>query len=304
MATLNTKIWGIDFKNPVWSASGCFGYGTELADFFAPDSIGGIVTKGISATPWPGNPPPRIVETPCGMLNSIGLQNVGLQSFIDDKMPPLRELDTKVVVNFLGHRIEEYEELAEALNDVAGIDVLEINLSCPNVDKGGLTFSANPEAAAEVVRRAKIKAPNKPLLVKLSPNTGDIGAMSRAVADAGADGISLINTLLGMAININTRRPVLHRVVGGLSGPAVRPVALRMVWEAAKSVNIPVVGMGGIETAEDVIAFMLAGASAVQIGTAVLRDPMAMTKILEDLNTWCDNQGISDISDIIGALEV
>jgi len=304
MASLKTTIWGIDFKNAVWSASGCFGYGTELSDFFAPDSIGGIVTKGISATPWPGNPPPRIVETPCGMLNSIGLQNVGLQSFIDDKMPPLRRLDTKVIVNFLGHRIEEYEELAKALNTVDGIDVLEINLSCPNVDKGGLTFSANPEAAAEVVRRAKALAPDKPLLVKLSPNTGDIGAMARAVADAGADGISLINTLLGMAININTRRPVLHRVVGGLSGPAVRPVALRMVWEVAKAVDIPVVGMGGIERAEDVIAFMLAGASAVQIGTAVLREPMAMTTIIDDLNAWCDAQGVSDISDIIGALEV
>ena len=304
MADLHTTIWDIPFKNPVWSASGCFGYGTELADFFPPDTLGAIVTKGISATPWPGNPPPRVVETPCGMLNSIGLQNVGLQGFIDEKMPPLHGLDTRVVVNFLGHRIEEYEELAKALNEVDGIDVLEINLSCPNVDKGGLTFSANPQAAAEVVRRAKRKAPDKPLLVKLSPNTGDIGAMSRAVADAGADGISLINTLLGMAIDIQRRKPVLHRVVGGLSGPAVRPVALRMVWEAAKSVSIPVVGMGGIETAEDVIAFMLAGASAVQVGTAALRDPMALTRIVTDLDAWCDRQGVTHITDLIGALEV
>ena len=303
MADLTTTIWDIPFKNPVWSASGCFGYGTELADFFAPDILGAIVTKGISATPWPGNPPPRVVETPCGMLNSIGLQNVGLQGFIDDKMPPLRRLDTRVVVNFLGHRIEEYEELAEALNEVDGIDVLEINLSCPNVDKGGLTFSAHPEAAAGVVRRVRRKAPDKPLLVKLSPNTGDIGAMSRAVADAGADGISLINTLLGMAIDVHRRKPVLHRVVGGLSGPAVRPVALRMVWEAAQSVDIPVVGMGGIETAEDVVAFMLAGASAVQVGTAVLRDPMALDRIVRDLDTWCDRQGVGHVADLIGALE-
>lgn len=303
MNDLKIYIWGREFKNPIWSASGCFGYGTELADFFPPSILGAVVTKGISLSPWKGNPPPRVVETPSGMINSIGLENVGVEKFISEKMPVLRGVGSRVVVNFLGHSEDEYEELAKRLGGLEGVDALELNLSCPNVNSGGLTFGANPKAAAEIVAKVKAHCANTPLLAKLSPNTGDIAAMARACEDAGADGISLVNTLLAMAIDVKTRRPILKRNVGGLSGPAIKPIALRMTYEAAKAVSVPVVGLGGISTGEDVAAFMMAGASAVQVGTAAIADPMALPRIIDEFDRFCGDEGVRDVSTLVKSVK-
>jgi dihydroorotate dehydrogenase (NAD+) catalytic subunit len=303
MSDLKIKIWGKEFKNPIWSASGCFGYGTELADFFPPSILGAVVTKGISLEPWKGNPPPRVVETPSGMINSIGLENVGFEKFAAEKMPVLRGIGSRVVVNFLGHSEEEYEELARRLGGLEGADALELNLSCPNVNSGGLTFGANPKAASSIVAKVKAHCANIPLIAKLSPNTGDIAGMARACEDAGADGISLVNTLLAMAIDVRTRRPILKRNVGGLSGPAIKPAALRMTYEAAKAVKIPVIGMGGISSGEDVAAFMIAGASAAQVGTAAIADPMAIPRIIEEFAQFCREEGVGDVSTLIKSLK-
>jgi len=303
MTDMAVTLWGKIFKNPVWSASGCFGYGFEAADFFDPAVLGAVVTKGISQNPWPGNPPPRVYETPAGMLNSIGLQNVGLNAFLEEKLPALAALDTAVVVNFLGHREDEYYRLAEALGRAPGIDALEMNLSCPNVDAGGMVFGTSVDATFRLVKNAKALVGSRPLIAKLSPNVTDIAAFAQAAQDAGADAVSLVNTLLGMAVDVRTRRPVFKRVVGGLSGPAIKPVALRMVWQVAKAVDIPVIGMGGIASGEDAAAFLLAGASAVQVGSAGLRDPLALPRIIAQLEELCASQGVTRVTELTGALE-
>ncbi len=302
MADLTVEFLGLTFKNPIWSASGCFGYGTELADFFSPDALGAIVTKGISLKPMQGNEPPRIAETPCGMLNSIGLENVGVELFLSDKLPALSEIDSNIVVNFLGHSLDEYVQIATILSEQEQIDALEMNLSCPNVEKGGMAFGTNASEAASVVSAVR-KVCTKPLIVKLSPNVTDIAEIARAVVAEGADALSLINTLLGMAIDVRARKPVLGRGVGGLSGPAIRPVALRMVFEVSKAVDVPIIGIGGIESGEDVAAFMLAGASAVQVGSAGLRDPLAHVRIISEFEAFCTEEGIESASSLIGALE-
>jgi len=300
---LRVNLGPLSLRNPIMTASGTFGYGAEFADFVAPEALGAVVVKGISLAPRPGNAPPRVVETACGMLNSIGLENVGLAGFLADKLPFLVDRGATVVVNILGDSTEDYRRLAEGLSEVAGVAALEVNISCPNVKHGGVAFGTNPQMAAEVTRIVKENT-KLPVIVKLSPNVTDITAVARAVAGAGADAVSLINTLLGMAIDIRRRRPRLANVVGGLSGPAIKPVALRMVWQVARAVDIPVIGIGGIATAEDAIEFMLAGASAVQIGTANFVDPAATLKVLEGVKAYLQEQKLGSVRELIGALEV
>ena len=302
-ADLRVSLGPLALNNPVMTASGTFGYGAEFSSLVDLHRLGAVVVKGISLVPRPGNPPPRIVETSCGMLNAIGLENVGLKRFLSDKMPWLRALRTRVIVNILGDSVEEYAELARALAAAPGIDGLEVNISCPNVKKGGVAFGTVPEMAAAVTRAVR-EASTLPLIVKLSPNVTDIVAMARAVADSGADAISLINTLIGMAIDARTRRPRLANVIGGLSGPAVKPVALRMVWQVASAVAIPVVGIGGIGTAEDAIEFLLAGATAVQVGTANFYNPAATMDILTGLEDYLREQGETSVRDIVGTLRL
>jgi dihydroorotate dehydrogenase (NAD+) catalytic subunit len=285
------------------TASGTFGYAAEFVHLVPLDRLGGVVVKGISLKPRPGNPPPRIVETPCGMLNAIGLENVGVQRFISEKMPFLRTCGCRVVVNILGDSIEEYAALASELSGVGGIDALEVNISCPNVKKGGVAFGTVPEMAAAVTEAVK-RATNLPVIVKLSPNVTDIVAMARAVADSGADALSLINTLIGMAIDVQTRTPKLANIIGGLSGPAIKPVALRMVWQVASAVKIPVIGIGGIGTAMDAIEFLLAGASAVQVGTANFYNPAAAAQIVDGIAAYLHEQGEPAVTSIIGTLRI
>ena len=300
---LSVALGSLALANPVLTASGTFGYAAEFAHLVPLHQLGGVVVKGISLAPRPGNPPPRVVETPCGMLNAIGLENVGVQRFITDKMPFLRTCGCRVIVNILGDSIEEYADLAAQLSDVPGIDGLEINISCPNVKKGGVAFGTVPEMAAAVTEAVRRATP-LPVMVKLSPNVTDIVAMARAVTDSGADAISLINTLIGMAIDARTRRPKLANVIGGLSGPAIKPVALRMVWQVASAVNIPVVGIGGIGTAEDAIEFFLAGATAVQVGTANFYNPAATAQIIAGIEDYLRQQGESSVRSIIGTLRL
>jgi dihydroorotate dehydrogenase (NAD+) catalytic subunit len=285
------------------TASGTFGYGAEFASLVNLDRLGAVAVKGISLKPRAGNPPPRVVETPCGMLNAIGLENVGVERFITEKMPFLRRCRCKVIVNILGDSIEEYGELACRLRGVEGIDALEVNISCPNVKKGGVAFGTIPEMAAAVTRAVKLST-DLPVLVKLSPNVTDIVTMAKAVAEGGADGISLINTLIGMAIDARSRRPKLANVIGGLSGPAVKPVALRMVWQVASAVSIPVIGIGGIGTAEDAIEFLLAGASAIQVGTANFYNPTAVEQIIDGLSRYLVEQDEETVQAIIGSLRL
>ncbi len=299
---LRVKLGPLDLQNPVLTASGTFGYAKEFEPFVNLNRLGGIIVKGISLEPRPGNPPPRIVETACGMLNAIGLENVGVDRFISEKMPYLRTLTVPLLVNILGDSVEDYRELAARLDEVPGISGLEINISCPNVKKGGAAFGASPEMAAAVTAAVR-KAARLPVIVKLSPNVTDITVMAKAVEDAGADAVSLINTLIGMAINAKTRKPRLANIIGGLSGPAIKPVALRMVWQTAQAVSIPVIGIGGVSTAEDAVEFMLAGASAVQVGTANFYDPSAAEKIVTGLEAYLQEQGEERISNLIGALD-
>jgi dihydroorotate dehydrogenase (NAD+) catalytic subunit len=296
-------IGGIEIKNPVMTASGTFGYAGEYVELVDLNRLGAIVVKGLSLEPSMGNPPPRIVETPCGMLNAIGLENVGLAAFVKEKLPFLRRLDTPVFVNIYGRRTEEYAELAVRLEDIDGVSGIEVNISCPNVKSGGMAFGAYPESAAEVVRAIRGKT-TKPLMVKLSPNVTDITKIAKSVEAEGADSISLINTITGMAIDIETRRPKLANITGGLSGPAIKPVALRMVWQVAQAVNVPVVGIGGIMTAKDALEFLIAGAVAVQVGTANFINPHATTDIIDGIETFLMERNISDISDIIATLKV
>jgi len=300
---MSVELAGIKMRNPVMTASGTFGYGAEFGDYMNLESIGAMVTKGLSLKPKAGNPTPRIVETPGGMLNAIGLQNVGVDAFISQKLPYLKNVATPVIVNLYGNTLEEYGEVASRLDGLEGVAGIEVNISCPNVKQGGIVFGTDPAAAREVVRLVR-NSTSKPLIVKLSPNVTDVVLMAKACADAGADALSLINTLTGMAIDLDRRRPILANVTGGLSGPAIKPVALRMVWQVARNVKLPIVGIGGIMNARDALEFILAGASAVQVGTASFLDPSAAQTIARDMEQYLSDKGIPSIASMIGALEV
>jgi dihydroorotate dehydrogenase (NAD+) catalytic subunit len=293
---------GILLRNPVIAASGTFGYGEEFAEYLNLESIGAFVTKGLSLRPRAGNPTPRIVETPGGMLNAIGLQNVGIDAFIAKKVPFFRSVNTPAIANFFGNTIDEYAELARRLDEIPEVAALEVNISCPNVKQGGIVFGTDPDCAASVVTACRA-ATIKPLIVKLSPNVTDVVVMAKACEDSGADALSLINTLTGMAIDLNRRRPVLANITGGLSGPAIKPIALRMVWQVARAVKLPIIGIGGIMNATDALEFILAGASAVQVGTASFINPGAVEQIAGEIEAWMVDNGVADIKSLIGALE-
>ncbi|RMF42562.1 MAG: dihydroorotate dehydrogenase [Deltaproteobacteria bacterium] len=301
--SLAVEVAGIRMKNPIMPASGTFGYGEEYAPYIDLDNLGAIVTKGLSLAPKAGNPTPRITETVSGMLNAIGLQNVGVDAFIEHKMPFLRELNTPVIANFFGNTLEEYGEVASRLDAIPELAGVELNISCPNVKKGGIVFGTDPKAAFEAVSTVR-KRLSKPLIVKLTPNVTDITDIARAAEDAGADALSCINTITGMAIDVRRRRPRIANLTGGLSGPAIRPVAVRMVYQVVNAVSIPVIGVGGISTAEDALEFLIAGASAVQVGTANFVDPDAMQKVIDGLERFCLEEGVDDIRSLIGSLEV
>ena len=303
MANLNINIGKLQLKNPVMTASGTFGYGPEFSDFFDVSRIGGIFVKGTTLRDRQGNAYPRMAETPSGMLNAVGLQNKGVDYFINHILPTVKDIDTNIIVNVSGSTINEYIETAEKLNSIEKIPAIELNISCPNVKEGGMAFGTSCLSAAQVVREVR-RAYQKELIVKLSPNVTDISDIALAVEAEGADSVSLINTLLGMAIDSEKRKPVLSTITGGLSGPAVKPIALRMVWQVANSVKIPVIGMGGIMNATDAIEFLLAGASAIQIGTANFIDPTVAIKVLDGINEYLDRHGFQSVTDIIGALEV
>ncbi|MEA3544300.1 MAG: dihydroorotate dehydrogenase [Thermodesulfobacteriota bacterium] len=296
------EIAGLKLKNPVMPASGTFGYGEEYAPYLDLNQLGAVVTKGMSLNPKAGNNTPRICETVSGMLNAIGLQNVGVDAFIKDKMPFLLKYDTPVIVNFFGNTQDEYGEVAARLNEVPGVAALEMNISCPNVKHGGIVFGTDPKAAFEVVSLVR-KRTTKPLIVKLTPNVTDIQITARAAEDAGADALSLINTLTGMAVDVKTRKPRLANTIGGLSGPAIRPIAVRLVHQVVQAVQVPVIGIGGISRAMDALEFLIVGARAVQVGTANFVDPNAMATIINDLEDFCREEGIADINDLIGTLE-
>ncbi len=298
---LSVHIGRLRLKNPVMTASGTFGYGEEYSEFVDIGSLGAIVTKGLSLLPREGNPPPRIVETPAGMLNAIGLQNIGVKRFIEEKLPFLRRFDVPVIVNFFGDSVQEYVEAAAVLSGAEGVHGLEMNISCPNKQAGWLVFGTDPDVTSEVVGAVR-KVTGLPLIVKLSPNVTDISLMARAAQDAGADALSLINTITGMAIDIETRRPKLANITGGLSGPAVKPIGIRMVWEVCRAVEIPVIGMGGIMDAADAIEYILAGATAVAVGTANFVNPAATSEIISGIREYMEARGISDISSIKGGL--
>jgi len=300
---LSVSFCGLQLKNPIIAASGTFGYGVEFEEIVSLEKLGGFVVKGLSREPMAGNPPPRLFETAAGMLNAIGLQNIGARAFIEEKLPPLRKLkNVAVLANVFGYTREDYEATIRILNEAEGIAAYELNVSCPNTRHGGIVFGSDPGLLHELVSTAKAAA-TRPLIVKLSPNVTSIVQMARIAEDAGADGISLVNTFLAMAIDAESRRPRLGNVTGGLSGPAVKPIALRMVYEAAHAVNIPVIGMGGVTTASDVIEFLLAGAAAVEVGTASFWDPCATEKLVDALEGWCVEHRTEHITDLIGGLQ-
>ncbi|MDY0340511.1 MAG: dihydroorotate dehydrogenase [Coriobacteriia bacterium] len=297
---MRVRLGSLELRNPVLTASGTFGSGREYADFFDLARLGAVVTKGVSLESWSGNPGPRIVETPSGMLNSIGLQNPGVEAFCAKDLRWLADRDVPVIVNVVGHRADEYAAVAERLEQESGVHALEVNISCPNVDAGGMAFGTTCPAAAEVVRSVRAVS-TKTLIVKLSPNVTDVTEVARAVEAEGADAVSLINTLLGMVIDTRTFKPVLARGVGGLSGPAVRPVAVRMVWQVSQAVSVPVIGMGGITCAEDATEFMLAGASCVAVGTANFMDPTTAIGVVSGLERFSEEHGVERITDLVGA---
>ena len=300
---MSVNIGSLKLDNPVMTASGTFGYAREFENLMNLHRLGAVIVKGISLNPRPGNPPPRIVETACGMLNAIGLQNVGVDRFIKEKMNYLAGLNIPVIVNILGDSIEEYEEITSRLQGVPGVAGIEVNISCPNVKKGGVAFGTDPKMAAKVTAAVKGKS-SVPVMVKLSPNVSDIGMIALAVEEAGADSVSLINTLIGMAIDLKTKKPALANVIGGLSGPAIKPVALRMVYEVAKKVSIPIIGIGGIESAEDALEFMLAGATAVQVGTANFVNPRASEDVVDGIIDYMTREKIPSLGSIIGQLDL
>ena len=296
------KLGRLKLKNPVMTASGTFGYGEEYANYIDLNKLGAIVVKGLSLKPRLGNPPPRIMETTGGMLNSVGLQNIGVEAFINEKLPFLRQYDTMVIANIYGETYDEYKKVAKKLNSAKGVHALEVNISCPNVKKGGLSFGCDPKIAARVTRTVKDET-SLPVVVKLTPNVTDIAAIAHAVEKAGADVISLINTLTGMSVDFKTRKPHLKSITGGLSGPAIKPVALRMVWQVVQRVSVPVIGIGGIMTAQDALEFLIVGAKAVQIGTANFINPHATIEIIEGIENYLSANKIKDVNEIIGTFQ-
>jgi dihydroorotate dehydrogenase (NAD+) catalytic subunit len=300
---LVVNIAGLRLKNPVMTASGTFGYGEEYSEFIDLNQLGAIVVKGLSLLPKKGNPTPRIVETPAGLINSIGLQNIGVDAFLKEKLPFLKRYNTPIICNFFGDTIDEYVKAAERLSSAEGIDALEMNISCPNKQKGWIVFGTDPQSMEEVVKAVR-RATKLPLIVKLSPNVTDIALMAKIAEDSGADAISLINTILAMAIDVKKRRPLLGNTVGGLSGPAIRPIAVRMVWAVSKAVKIPIIGMGGIMNYRDALEFLIAGAKAVAVGTANFINPKVTIEIIKGIRDFLIEEDISDINEIIGSLEV
>lgn len=300
MADLSVNLCGVRLKNPVIAASGTFGFGREFDELYDISCLGGISVKGLSLKPRTGNPPPRIAETPSGMLNSVGLQNPGVERFIEEDLPWLLKKDIAVIANITGTSVDEYVQMAERLAPT-GVHLLEMNISCPNVHEGGVAFGVKPESVYAITKAVRA-ASRQPLIVKLTPNVSDITENAMAAEEAGADALSMINTLTGIAVDVHKRRMILRNNTGGLSGPAVRPVALRMVWQSAKRVRIPIIGMGGIETGEDAAAFMLCGARAVMVGTANFTDPLACPRIIRELESYCEEQDISDVQELIGTL--
>ena len=301
--SLEVNVAGIRMKNPVMTASGTFGYGSEYVDFIDLNKLGAVVVKGITSVPWTGNSMPRIFETPSGMLNAIGLQNVGVDGFIDKKLPYLRNFDVPVIVNICGEQVEEYLEVTEKLDEADGVAAIELNISCPNLHCGGMSFGVDPKLTDELVKSVRERT-TLPLLVKLSPNVTDITVIACAAEDAGADGLSVINTALGMAIDINTRRPQLANITGGLSGPAIKPIAIRMVWQVYNAVSIPIIGMGGIMTGDDAIEFFIAGASAVAVGTANFIDPRASLDVVDGIQEYLERHELGSITELVGSLEI
>ena len=295
------EVGGIKMKNPVMAASGTFGYGLEFSHFVDLNSLGAIVVKGLTLTPRPGNPPPRAAETPAGMLNSIGLQNVGPHEFIRKKLPDLRAYDIPIIANVSGGTVDEYGEIAEILNEAEGLAAIEINVSCPNVKGEGMIFGSSPEMTFQVVERIR-KSTRLPIITKLSPNVTDIASIARAASDGGSDALSLINTLLGMAVDVKTKKPLLGSITGGLSGPAIKPVALRCLWQVAGAVDLPLIGMGGIMNAEDALEFIIVGASAVAVGTANLIDPKSAARIIGGIEKHLKKNKVADIKDLVGSM--
>ncbi len=299
---LSVEIASLVLKNPVITASGTFGYGEEYSEFLDLNKLGAIVVKGLSITPKKGNPPPRIIETASGMLNAIGLQNIGIKAFVNEKLPYLRQFDTVVIVNFFGDSVLEYVKAAEILSNIDGIHALEMNVSCPNKEAGWCIFGTDPATLRHVVSEVR-KVTTLPLIVKLSPNVADISLMAKVVEDSGADAVSLINTLTGMCIDIQTRKPMLANITGGLSGPAIKPVAVRMVWEVCKAVKIPVIGMGGVMNFRDALEFLIVGAKAVAVGTANFINPLSTIEIIKGIEDFLSEAGIWDINKIIGSIK-
>ncbi|MDV2479898.1 MAG: dihydroorotate dehydrogenase [bacterium] len=301
---LTVEVAGIKLKNPVMAASGTFGYGDEAMPYMDLAALGAICTKGLGLRPRAGNVPSRIAETAAGMLNSIGLQNIGVRAFERDKLPLLTSVGVPVVANFYGHTLREFTAVARRLGAMEGVAALEANISCPNIDKGGFEIAHDPKETHRFVAAARRAAPDKPLIVKLSPNVTDITETAKAAVEAGADALSVINTILGMAVNVEKRKPELSSVTGGLSGPAIKPVALRMVWEVARAVEAPVIGIGGIMTGEDAVEFLLVGASAVQVGTANFANPRACEEVIAGIEAYCRRHRVKKVTDLVGALEV
>ena len=303
MAELGVNIAGLKFKNPVLTASGTFGYGEEFTDFIDLNRLGGFIVKGTTLHPRQGNAYPRLAETPSGMINAVGLQNKGVQYFIDNIWPRIKGYDTNVIVNLSGSSVDDYREGARLLNEVEGLDCIELNISCPNVKAGGMTFGTQPEMAAQVVSAVR-EVFKKVLIVKLTPNVTSVAEIAKAVEDAGADAVSLINTVLAMAVDAERQKPILSTITGGLSGAAVKPIALRCVWQVWNAVQIPIVGLGGIMNATDAIEFMLCGARAIEVGTANFIDPAVTVKIVDGINEYLDRHGCKDVNEIIGGLKV
>jgi len=299
---LSVDIGGLKLKNPVITASGTFGYGTELTPFFDPSLLGAIIVKGLSLRAMPGNPPPRIAETPCGLLNSIGFANIGIEAFIEEKMPLLAKIKAPIITNIYGHTVEEYGEMAKRIEQVEGIGAVEINISCPNVEEGGIAFGTDPDTAAAVTQHV-VNNTTKPVIVKLTPNVTDISTIAKAVESAGAQAVSVTNTILGMAVDVTTRRPKLANIVGGLSGPAIKPIALYLVHKVVAAVRIPVIGLGGIMDYRDALEFLLVGARAIQVGTANFVNPKTAIEIVHGLTDFCSREKVSNINQIIGGLK-
>jgi dihydroorotate dehydrogenase (NAD+) catalytic subunit len=299
---LTVDIGGLKLRNPVMTASGTFGYGEEYAPYLDLNQLGAIVVKGLSLEPRTGNPPPRIMETPCGMINAVGLQNVGVRAFIRDKLPFLRQFDTPLIANIYAESVDEFPVLAGILSEAQGVHALEVNISCPNVKKGGIAFGTDPEMAAEVTRRVK-DATDLPVIVKLTPNVTDIAIIAQSVEAAGANAVSLINTITGMSVDVDKRMPHLKNITGGLSGPAIKPVALRMVWQVVNRISIPVIGLGGIMTAEDALEYLIVGARAVQVGTANFVNPQVIPEIVEGIVKYLEKHEMACIDELIGSLK-